>query len=272
MPATAFTDPDLVHTLYARAERLAQRTRALHAAKISGEDATATIVNLAARSAPTAPVVCDIGCGRGTTTLALARRLTPSRLVALDQSPALLGVVRDRLAQANRSVETVCADFHQLPWHEASVDVAVAAFCLYHCPHPEQVAAEIARCLTPAGAAVLVTKSADSYHEIDQLIAETGLDPRAGTRQSLYDNFHSDTASEIAATALRIEKVVHQRHVFRFDGLDHLAAYVATSPQYQLAEHLTGEAAQIAEELRSRIADRPVTATSTVTYVVAARS
>jgi len=50
IPATPFTDPDLVAgPLYATAARLAQRTGTLHAAKISGADATTTIVDLAAR-------------------------------------------------------------------------------------------------------------------------------------------------------------------------------------------------------------------------------
>lgn len=187
MPAAPFTDPDLVAgTLYATAERLAQRTGALHAAKISGGDATATIVELAVLCAPLHAVVCDIGCGRDTTTLQLARRLAPAQLLALDQSHTLLGTVRDRLGPAGYAVETVRADFHHLPLPTASIDVAVAAFCLYHSAHPEQVVAEIARCLTPGGRAVLVTKSADSYQEIDQLIAEAGLDLRAQTRPRLY--------------------------------------------------------------------------------------
>lgn len=272
MSATPFTDPHLVGgPLYATAGRLAQRTGALHAAKISGDDATTTIVDLAAQTAPATPVVCDLGCGRGTTTLQLATRLAPARLIALDQSQALLRTVQDRLGHAGYAVVTVRADFHHLPLAEASTDVAVAAFCLYHSPHPGHVVDEIARCLALGGRAVLVTKSADSYREIDQLIAEAGLDPQASKRLSLYASFHSGTIAEITATALRVEQVVHQQHVFRFDGPDHLAAYVATSPKYQLPKHLTGEAAPLAEELRRRIPDRPVTTTSTVTYIVAAR-
>lgn len=178
MSATPFTDPDLVAgPLYATAGRLTQRTRALHAAKISGGDATTTIVDLAVQSTPATPVVCDIGCGRGTTTLKLATELAPARLIALDQSQALLNTVGDRLGRAGHAVVTVRGDFHHLPLREASIDVAVAAFYLYHSPHPEHVVAEIARCLAPGGRAILVTKSADSYHEIDQLIAEARLDP-----------------------------------------------------------------------------------------------
>jgi hypothetical protein len=94
MSATPFTDLDLVAgPLYATIARLTQRTGALHAAKISGDDATTTIVDLAAQSTPATPVICDIGCGRGTTTLHLATDLTPARLIALDQSQALLNTV-----------------------------------------------------------------------------------------------------------------------------------------------------------------------------------
>jgi SAM-dependent methyltransferase len=272
MTGTPFTDPSLIAgPLYACADRLARRTGALHAAKISGEDATATIVDLAARSAPAAPVVCDIGCGRGTTTLALAARFAPARLIALDQSRALLNVVADRASRAGHTVETLCADFHHLTLPEAHVDSAVAAFCLYHSPHPEHVIAEIARCLAPAARAILVTKSADSYHEIDQVIADAGLDPDARSRPSLYASFHADVAAEITGAALRVDHVVHQRHVFRFGGLDHLATYVATSPKYRLPGHLAGNAAELAGELRRRIPDQSVTATSTITYVVAVR-
>ncbi|MGQ0776296.1 MAG: class I SAM-dependent methyltransferase [Pseudonocardiales bacterium] len=269
MPATPFTDPDLVAgPLYATAGRLAQRTGALHAAKISGGDATATIVDLAARCTVTSPVVCDIGCGRGTTTWQLAARLVPARIIAVDQSQALLDTVAERLGH---TVETVCADFHHLPLPESSIDVAVAAFCLYHSPQPERVVAQIARCLGSGGRAVLATKSADSYHEIDQLITETGLDPHAAMRPSLYEAFHGDTASDIVATALQVEQVLHQQHIFRFTGLDQLATYVATSPKYHLPEHLTGETSRLANELRRRTSDRPITTTSTVTYVTAVR-
>lgn len=270
MPGTAFTDPDLITgVLYATAERLAQRTAALHAAKISGGDATTTIVALAAHFAPTASVVCDIGCGRGTTTLHLAARLAPARLIALDQSPALLNTLQGRMERAGHAVEPVRADFHHLPLSTASIDLAIAAFCLYHSPHPERVLAQIARCLAPGGRAVVVTKSADSYHEIDQLITQAGLDPQARCRPSLYESFHSGTAVEITATALHVEQLIHQQHVFHFTGLDHLAAYVATSPKYRLPEHLTGAAAALAAQLRRRVPDRPLTATSTITYLVA---
>src|SRR5437867_3820192 len=131
MPATPFTDPDqIAGPLYADPARLACRTSALHAAKVSGDDATATITALAADSSTAAPVVCDIGCGRGTTTLHLATHLRPSRLIAVDQSAALLDTVRERLTAAGHHIDTMCADFHHLPLPDNSVDIAIVAFCL----------------------------------------------------------------------------------------------------------------------------------------------
>jgi SAM-dependent methyltransferase len=269
MPATPFTDPDQLAPLYATAERLARRTGALHAAKISGVDATTTIVDLAARTTPPEAVVADIGCGRGTTTLALAAHLAPGRLIAVDRSSALLQTVLNRAAQAGPHVTTVCADFHHLPLLDAGLDLAVAAFCLYHSIQPELVVAELARVLTPTGTAILVTKSIDSYREIDHLVARAGLDPDAADRPSLYGSFHTDNAAAITATGMRVAYVVHQQHVFRYADLDHLATYLGTSPKYQLNDHLAGDPVALAAALLRRLPDEPLTATSTITYIVA---
>ncbi|WP_084497403.1 class I SAM-dependent methyltransferase [Nocardia amamiensis] len=269
MPATPFTDPHFVaESLYSSATRLTQRTRSLHTAKISGEDAAATIVELAAQRVTHPHTICDIGCGRGTTTLRLAADLRPRRLLALDRSQALLDIAAARTRHAGHVLTGICADFHRMPLPSGCLSLAVAAFCLYHSPHPQTAVAEIARCLEPDGTAVLVTKSADSYAELDEIIATTGLDTAAATRPSLYQAFHSGNAARIVSDSLTVDDIVHQRHEFRFDSLDALAAYVTTSPKYLLPEQLR-DPTRLAGELRRRIPDRPVAATSTVTYVVA---
>ena len=270
MTHSPFTDTAVVTgALYATADRLTRRTGALHAAKVSGPDVADTIARVATRCAPLKPVVCDIGCGRGTTTMRLAQLLAPARLVAVDRSPPLLRVAADRARCSGYAVDTVCADFHRLPLPDASIDIAVAAFCLYHSPQPARVVAEIARSTVRDGRMIFVTKSADSYREIDEVITRSGLDQEATRRDSLYASFHSDIAAELCSTAVRVDDVIHQRHVFRFSGLSHLAAYVATSPKYQLSSHLAGDAAALAEALRHRISEKVVTTTSVVTYVVA---
>ncbi|WP_036529640.1 class I SAM-dependent methyltransferase [Nocardia sp. CNY236] len=266
MTSTPFTDPDTVAALYADAARTQQRTGALLTAKTGGDDATATIVDLAARHAQDRPRVCEIGCGRGTVTLALAEALAPSCQTVVDLSAAFLATVARRVAETGFAVNTVRGDFHHLPLPEAGCDVAVAAFCLYHSTRPADVVAEIARCLAPGGLAVLATKSVDSYHEIDHLMVDTGLDPHATTRSSLYATFHSGNSADIAATGLEVAEVIHRDHTFRFTDFYHLASYVVTVPKYVLPQQMTNPR-DLAAELRRRTRDRPFTATSTVTYI-----
>lgn len=212
--------------------------------------------------------MADIGCGRGTTTLQLARRFPTAQLIATDLSPPLLLAALRRLPTG---VTAVRADFHHLPFADASLDVAVAAFCLYHSPHPGLVVAELARCLVPSGRAILVTKSADSYHQLDTLVAASGLDSAARRRLGLYASFHSRNAVRIVGRHLSVRRVVHQRHIFRFNNVAHLAAYLVTTPKYQLPADLVANPHELAAAFRRRLGERTITATSVVTYVEGVR-
>jgi ubiquinone/menaquinone biosynthesis C-methylase UbiE len=270
-----FTDPALVRgPLYASADRLAHRTGALHRARVAGPHAGQVIADLAA--AALAPIrrqvrVADLGCGRGTTTGLLVQRLHPAQVTGVDLSAAMLAAARDRLGAGAR-IGFVRADFRHLPFAGASCDVVVAAFCLYHCAHPGQTIAEIARCLRPGGTAILVTKSAGSYRELDQLIATTGLDPLALSRPSLYATAHSGNLAALTSAHLDVQQVLHHTHRFIFPSLAEVAAYLATSPKYGISPSLATDPAALAAALRARVADGPVSTTSVVTYVTATRS
>ena len=149
--------------------------------------------------------------------------------------------------------------------------MVVAAFCLYHSPSPSSVITEITRCLLPGGMAIFAVKSADSYPELDQLVAGSGLDPAATSRPSLYQAAHSGNITELAAASLSVRQVIHETHRFTFPALADVAEYLATSPKYDLPPALAGSPAALATALRQRIPDAPVTATSVVTYLVALR-
>jgi ubiquinone/menaquinone biosynthesis C-methylase UbiE len=159
-----------------------------------------------------------------------------------------------------------------MPFASASADVAVAAFCLYHSPRPEQALADIARCLRRGGRLIAATKSADSYRTIDILMARSGLDAEAPRRPSLYQTFHSANAAVVAiAAGLRVLRRVDEVHRFRFADLEHLAQYAATNPNYHLSPDLTANPTRLAAALRERLPDTAVTTTSTVTYLVLER-
>ncbi|GAB3448649.1 class I SAM-dependent methyltransferase [Actinophytocola sediminis] len=270
-----FVSGDIGQVLYGTADRLAARTGALHRAKTAGRPVADVVAELAHvhRDGLAWQVVLDIGCGRGGSTQALATQLQPDLLVGVDASAAMLAAARRRMAGASDrpAVGWTRGDFHELPFKTGVCALAVAAFCLYHSPHPERAIAEIARCLEPNGLAVLVTKSLDSYHQLDALAAVAGLDRDARVRPSLYASAHSGNLASLAATALHVCQVAHERHRFRFTSLRHVAEYLATSPKYHMPSTLQGQVDAIEAALITVVPDQPVDTDSTVTYVVARR-
>lgn len=268
-----FVGADVGPALYGSADRLAARTGALHRAKTTGRPVADVVAELADahRGQLNWRVVVDIGCGRGSSTQTLAVGLGPARLFGIDASAAMLAEARRRMPDTvgTAGVSWIQGDFHRLPLQAGSCSLAVAAFCLYHSAQPEHVIAEIARCLVPGGLAVLVTKSSDSYHQLDHLVATAGLDHAACTRPSLYSTAHSENLATLAATALQVCHVEHEQHRFTFTSLRHVAEYLATNPKYQMPAALLGRADAITAALIAAVPDEPLKAESTVTYVVA---
>ncbi len=266
-PVNPFLDAARIrHEFYGQPSRLAQRTGALRAAKTAGRPVADVIAEQAADAAT--GTVLDVGCGRGSTTAHLARAWVPRLLVDLDQSHALLAEAHRRVGTEARA-RFVCADFHALPLPAGSVDLTVAAFCLYHSTTPERVIGEFACCLRPGGRAILVTKSADSYRALDHLVAAAELDPRALSRPSLYESFHSGNAAAIAATHLTVARVQHDEQQFQFTTAEHLVRYLTTSPKYEFPPSCTEQ--DIAARLRRVLGSGGLSTSSIVSYVVAER-
>jgi ArsR family transcriptional regulator len=100
--------------------------------------------------------VADLGCGTG----ALAAELAPRvrRVIAVDQSPAMLRAARRRLA-AHDNVVLHEARLEALPLPDASCDAAVAALVLSYVDDPGPALREAARVLRP-GARLVVLEAA----------------------------------------------------------------------------------------------------------------
>jgi SAM-dependent methyltransferase len=101
--ANPFLDPSVVSGLYDSGDRLTQRTGALHRAKIAGRYVPDVIADLAETWSQPARLL-DVGCGRGSTTIAVADRLPDAEIIAVDLSPALLAIARDRTAAHSHRV------------------------------------------------------------------------------------------------------------------------------------------------------------------------
>ncbi|HET9553550.1 MAG TPA: metalloregulator ArsR/SmtB family transcription factor [Anaeromyxobacteraceae bacterium] len=97
--------------------------------------------------------VADLGCGAGTVSAALAPHV--KKVVAVDQSAAMLRTARRRLEGAG-NVELHRAELEALPLPDASCDAALAVLVLTYVAEVAPVLAEAARVLRPGGRLVVV--------------------------------------------------------------------------------------------------------------------
>jgi SAM-dependent methyltransferase len=94
----------------------------------------------------------DIGCGVGDVAIALAKDVAPSgSVIAIDASEAMLGVGRQRAAEAAVSVDFRIGDAASLSLPDGSVDACRCERALQWVPNADQALAEMLRVLRPGG-------------------------------------------------------------------------------------------------------------------------
>jgi len=91
-------------------------------------------------------LVLDLGCGTGTLTHALAERYPLAKVIGLDHSSKMLSK-----AKPATNIDYQLASLEQLPFEEASVDLAVANVVLPFVQDREQSLLEMKRVLKPGG-------------------------------------------------------------------------------------------------------------------------
>ena len=107
--------------------------------------------------------VLDLGSGTGFVAAGLAPRVR--RVVAVDNSSAMLDVARRNLDQlAIGNVELREADLGGLPYPDGYVDAAVANMVLHHAEEPAAMIQEMAR-VTKAGGWVAITDAVEHSYE-----------------------------------------------------------------------------------------------------------
>jgi ubiquinone/menaquinone biosynthesis C-methylase UbiE len=94
--------------------------------------------------------VLDVACGSGNGAIAAARR-TWGGTVGADYVPSLLERGRERAAAERLEIEFVEADAQDLPFEDASFDVAMSIFGAMFAPDQEKAAAELLRVVKPGG-------------------------------------------------------------------------------------------------------------------------
>jgi SAM-dependent methyltransferase len=152
---TRIDDPTAVREQYATEAGLAAR-KSIYA-DITGPDARELVFQAVAEVRLTS--VLEVGCGEGE----LAQRMTVELdgiVVAIDQSERMVELARAR------GVDTRVGDVQELPFDDASFDVVVAAWMLYHVPDLDRGLAELERVLRPGGRLVAATNASDHLQEM----------------------------------------------------------------------------------------------------------
>ena len=92
----------------------------------------------------------DAGCGPGSITAGLARRVAPGEVVGVDAEPSVLALARERGAGLpNLRFEE--ASVYGLPFGDDSFDAAYAHQLLQHLTDPPAALRELARVVRPGG-------------------------------------------------------------------------------------------------------------------------
>jgi SAM-dependent methyltransferase len=96
--------------------------------------------------------ILDVGCGPGTITLDLARRVAPGRVVGVDSADEVIALARaDADASALTNVRFAVGDTYALDFPDAVFDVVHAHQMLQHLRDPVGALAEMARVCRPGG-------------------------------------------------------------------------------------------------------------------------
>jgi ubiquinone/menaquinone biosynthesis C-methylase UbiE len=169
--------------------------------------------------------VLDVAAGNGNASLAAARRF--ARVTSTDYVAELLEQGRRRAQADGLDIDFQVADAEDLPFANASFDVALSTFGVMFAPSPELAAGELIRVVRPGGRIGLANWTpegflGDLFRVMGRFVpGPSGLrSPMAwGTESQLVELFGSSAAD------IRVQRRIF---AFRYESADHWIDFFRT--------------------------------------------
>lgn len=190
--------------------------------------------------------VLDVAAGNGNATLAAARRF--ATVTSTDYVPHLLDKGRARANAEGLDITFQAADAEQLPFADASFDVALSTFGVMFAPDHRQAARELLRVVRPGGRVGLANWTPEGFiGEVLKIVGQHVPPPPGvaspvlwGTRTHVKELFGADAEDiqiERKAFHFRYRSPAHWIQVFReFYGPTH-KAFLALDDAASAAMH-----------------------------------
>jgi SAM-dependent methyltransferase len=206
-----FTDPTSVREHYESEERLETR-RAVWRGDSQGRQPQDVAAASIGSVAPTS--ILEVGCGTGAFAARLLSEHPAATLIATDQSTRMVELTRERRVDAR------VADVMDLPFGDATFDVVVAMWMLYHVPDLEGALAQVRRVLRPGGLFVAATNGDEHLADLlgeaggGRLITQFSLE---NGRAALAMHFDHVEQSDLATRAVFPDHAAAQAYLATFD-------------------------------------------------------
>ncbi len=168
--------------------------------------------------------VLDVGCGPGSVTIDLARRVAPGRVVGVDRSAEVIEAARRSAEAAGVEVGWWVGDIATLPFDDACFEVVHAHQVLQHLADPVAALAEMSRVCRPGG--WIAVRDADygamtwypdraelsDWRDLYRSIARAnGAEPDAGRRLHQWARAAGLTDVDAGATAWSFSSPAERR-------------------------------------------------------------
>ena len=207
-----FTDQASVRESYESEGRLQTRL-AVWRGDVQGRHPQDVAAAAIASVGPTS--ILEVGCGTGVFAARLLAEHPASTLIATDQSTRMVELTRDR------GVHARVADVMDLPFGDATFDVVVAMWMLYHVPDLAGALSQVRRVLRPGGLFVAATNGDEHLADLlgeaggDRLVTQFSLE---NGRAALTAQFEHVGRSDLATRAVFADHGGAQAYLATFDA------------------------------------------------------